>query len=87
MTNCKATYKFICENLDENLNSPTCLKIKQHLDDCPNCRKYLNSLMITVQLYKRQSTPKLKKTISKKIINLVKAEKSSKIAKKTKDCS
>lgn len=74
MVSCKQTYKFICDNLDQNIDSPACIQIKKHLTECPNCRANLDSLKMTVLLYKNQQNPKLKKSISKQILKLVKFE-------------
>jgi predicted anti-sigma-YlaC factor YlaD len=54
---CKGVYHYICENLDADVNSPKCREIKRHLDSCPDCSAYLDSLKKTILLYKRQSGP------------------------------
>lgn len=72
--NCKQTYKFICENLDQDLNSPTCIQIKEHLEKCPKCKANLETLKITISLYKNQRYPQLEKSISDQIIKLAKSE-------------
>lgn len=50
--NCKKALKHICENLDEDIKSDKCLEIKNHLDHCPDCKIYLDTLKKTVVLYK-----------------------------------
>jgi predicted anti-sigma-YlaC factor YlaD len=59
---CKRTYKYICENLDVDLNSPACAQIKKHLDDCPNCMAYLDTLKKTILLYQEYDKPELRKS-------------------------
>lgn len=71
--NCKNAYKFICENLDQNLNSSKCIQIKKHLEKCPSCKANLETLKITVSLYKNQSHPELEKGISSQILKLLKS--------------
>jgi len=56
---CKNVAQHICENLDEDLNSQKCRRIRKHLEKCPNCAAYLDSLKKTVSLYKRVKNPRL----------------------------
>ncbi len=50
-------FRYICENLDKNLNSPQCREIKKCLDGCPDCEAYLKSLKKTIILYRRYPMP------------------------------
>jgi hypothetical protein len=50
--NCKEVMNHICDNLGEDLNSPKCLEIKAHLDECDSCSKYFKSVDKTVEFYK-----------------------------------
>lgn len=79
---CKKTYRYICENLDANLNSSTCVEIKKHLDNCPDCTVYLNTLKKTVLLYKQQKSPTLGKSARKNLMLSLNLQKPSKIPKK-----
>jgi hypothetical protein len=56
---CKELYEHICENLDENLDSPQCKEIKAHFEDCPDCIQYLESLKTTIKLYRFYPAPRL----------------------------
>lgn len=49
---CKDVMSHICDNLGEDLNSPKCVEIKAHLDDCDCCRKYRSSIDSTIKFYK-----------------------------------
>ena len=51
--NCKKVMSHICDSLGEDLNSPKCIDIKDHLENCPNCQKYFESVDSTVQFYKK----------------------------------
>ncbi len=42
----------ICEKVDQDLTSPTCRKLREHLDKCPNCAAYYDSLKKTIVLYR-----------------------------------
>ena len=50
---CKEVMYHICDNLGEELNSPKCEAIKEHLEKCDNCKKYYNSIELTIDLYKK----------------------------------
>jgi len=56
---CDTVYLHICDHLDEDIASPRCRQIKQHLDECPNCRAYLDSLKKTIVLYRAMPEPKV----------------------------
>lgn len=49
---CKDVMNHICESLGEELNSPKCIAIKNHLTDCPDCTKYFKSIEKTIDFYK-----------------------------------
>lgn len=51
--NCKHVMSHICDSLGEDLNSPTCIDIKDHLENCPNCQNYFDSVDSTVKFYKK----------------------------------
>ena len=51
--NCKEVMNHICESLGEDLNSPKCVNIKTHLENCPSCQKYFKSLDSTITFYKK----------------------------------
>lgn len=54
---CKGVYEYICENLDADMKSAKCRAIKKHLDSCPNCSAYLDSLKKTILLYRNEPAP------------------------------
>ena len=56
---CREVFSYICDNLDERLDSPQCRELRSHLTRCPNCLAYLDSLKKTVGLYRRYSHPRL----------------------------
>jgi len=56
---CNEVAKYVCENLDEQLNSRKCLAIKKHLQTCPKCSTQLNSLKKTIFLYRNCPAPVL----------------------------
>lgn len=50
---CKEVMSHICDNLGEDLDSPKCVQIKSHLDECESCQKYFKSVDSTIQFYKK----------------------------------
>lgn len=51
--NCKDVMTHICDNLGEELHSPKCVEIKNHIENCDNCKHYFNSVETTIQFYKK----------------------------------
>ena len=51
--NCKDVMSHICDSLGEDLNSPKCINIKDHLESCSSCQKYFESVDSTVKFYKK----------------------------------
>lgn len=49
---CKDVMNHICDNLGEDLDSPKCTAIKNHMENCGKCQKYYKSINITIQSYK-----------------------------------
>lgn len=49
---CPEVLEHICEELDVKMSSAKCREIKKHLEGCPNCTAYLDSLKKTIKLYK-----------------------------------
>jgi len=65
---CNEVAKYVCENLDEQLNSRKCRAIKKHLQICPKCAKQLDSLKKTVFLYRNCPTPGISAQTHKKLM-------------------
>lgn len=49
---CREVMNHICDNLGEDLNSPKCIAIKEHLDNCDSCKKFFKSVEDTIKFYK-----------------------------------
>ena len=50
---CKDVMSHICESLGEDLDSPKCIEIKSHLNECPDCSNYFKSVEKTIDFYKK----------------------------------
>lgn len=69
---CSKVFNYICDRLDENFNSLKCRIIKKHLDGCPNCSAYLDSLKKTILLYKTYPQIKAPRGSTNKILTKLK---------------
>ncbi|RPI06835.1 MAG: hypothetical protein EHM64_01420 [Ignavibacteriae bacterium] len=70
---CTEVAKYVCENLDEQIDSPLCRKIKKHLQECPDCAAQLRSLKNTVGLYRRYPAPALPADCHKNLMTALSA--------------
>ena len=72
----KKYLKEICEKVDQDLSSPTCRQLREHLSTCPFCSAYYDSLKETILLY-RKYDEKLRGSRVKKILSHLKISESS----------
>ena len=56
-SSCGESMKNICAGIGEELDSPRCRRIRAHIRRCPNCSAYLESLRMTIGLYRAYPTP------------------------------
>jgi len=68
---CDDVYRHICENLDQEIDSPQCREIKRHLESCPDCTAYLDSLRRTVSLYRVLPAPSLSKSAERELFKTI----------------
>jgi hypothetical protein len=68
---CTEVLRFICDNLDEDLDSSHCTDIKSHLDVCTQCAGYLKSMKKTVELYRIYPTPVISEGGKKSLDELI----------------
>jgi len=71
---CKEVFNHICDHLDERIDSPQCREIRGHLDRCPNCMAYLDSLKKTILLYRAYSEPRLPEKTRKRLHSVLKLQ-------------
>ncbi len=69
---CKESLAHICAEMDEHIESQKCREIKKHLEACPNCAAYLDSLKKTVRLYREYPCPKLPRRCRKELLATLK---------------
>ncbi len=71
MKRCSRVYRYICDNLDQNLDSPRCREIKRHLQECPDCQAYLASMKQTVSLYRSLPSPHPPRAVHAKLLRAI----------------
>jgi len=67
-------YKQICDFMGEDLNAPACKEVADHLENCPNCKVYLDTVKKTVticrEIEKEEIMPEDVKKRLYKVLNL-----------------
>jgi hypothetical protein len=51
-------YKQICDFMGEDLDAPACKEVADHLENCPNCKVYLDTVKKTVTICKESEKEK-----------------------------
>ena len=41
-----------CTYLGQDLEHPMCKELKRHIAECPHCQEYLQSIKLTVKIFK-----------------------------------
>ncbi len=71
MMQCKDVYQFICDNLDQAIDSPECKAIRQHIEQCADCKAYLSSLKATVSLYRSEPVPGMSPSVHRRLMSVL----------------
>ncbi len=71
---CSEVARYICEHLDEEIDSKKCRAIKNHLQTCKTCPKDLADVKNVISLYRRESVPRLTQDIEKRLFAALKLE-------------
>ncbi len=50
---CKEVISHICSSIGEDLDSPKCVEIRQHLEGCKSCKTFFRTVESTIQFYKQ----------------------------------
>ncbi len=69
---CADVVQHLCGDLDEKIDSPACRALKKHLEECPNCTAYLDSLKKTITLYRQYPDPRPSAGRRKKLMSVLK---------------
>jgi len=72
---CIETLKQICEELGEDINSPLCKEVEEHLRNCAKCCAHVDSIKKVVRLYQNVERPDVPDAVDVrlwKVLNLQK---------------
>lgn len=71
----KSIRHLIEEHLGEDYDAELIDDVAKHLDECPDCKVYINSVHETIELYREtDSRVELPEKISKRLIKVLKLE-------------
>jgi len=70
--NCKKVLKKLCEDLGGNLDSPFCKEVEAHLQICPQCWAYVNSIKNTVHFCQKLVDEDVPQAIHKRLLQCLK---------------
>ncbi len=65
---CREMLERLSEYIDGELDLSACQGIEEHLEDCPPCKAFLESLKRTVALVERVQAPALPDSVRREII-------------------
>ena len=55
--NHRKIFRNVCNFIDGELDDDTCEQLQKHLEACPRCRIYVDTVRKTIQLYKETAAP------------------------------
>jgi len=66
----------LCNYLGEDLENPMCQELIQHVNECPDCQFYLDTVKMTVNIFRgtHPSTP-VPENVKKDLIKSLKLDK------------
>ncbi len=47
----------LCNYLGQDLDSPMCRELQAHVESCPECMEYINSVKLTVTVFRENYKP------------------------------
>lgn len=65
----------ICKQMDEDLNSPLCTEIQLHLQKCPQCRAFVESIKDTVDFCQKLFNEDVPRTVDEHLWEFLKLKK------------
>lgn len=68
---CAKLLKQVCDDLAENINSELCTQLREHLENCEDCRNQVKSMRGTVTLYQCLKEKKVPQDIHERLLKLL----------------
>ena len=72
---CLETLNQICEELGEDINSPLCKEVEEHLKNCPKCCAEVDSIKKVVHLYQKAGISEVPEAIDERLWKVLNLEK------------
>ena len=70
---CKENWQELCNFLEEDFDSVICQDLKNHLENCSDCRENVESIRNTVDIFKKSNPDiPLSQKMKEKLINQLK---------------
>lgn len=60
----------ICDELGEDMDSPSCQALREYVKSCPNCEAFVDSVKKTIRLY-REYEPRPTPDIEKRVLEMI----------------
>lgn len=74
---CEKVLQQLCDDLAEDINSELCAQLKQHLQDCEDCRMQLQSMRSVVKLFQCLKEKDVPPDIHQRLVKLLNVEESN----------
>jgi len=65
---CPEFFTRICDELGENIDSPLCQELKEHVENCDDCRGCLESIRETVHLYQQMPMQQVPVEVTERLL-------------------
>lgn len=64
---CRSFMERLCEALDEDISSPICQELQEHLERCPDCSTQVDTIKRTVEIYRALPTKCVPKEVEERL--------------------
>jgi len=54
MSSHEEAFRKLCDDISDDIDAELCDEVKEHLEECPECRVYVDTLRKTVYLYREE---------------------------------
>jgi len=71
---CEELLKQVCDDLAEDVNSELCDQLRDHLEDCADCRNQVESMRGTVTLFQCLKEKKVPQDVHDRLFRLLNVE-------------